>query len=264
MERNRSIILKKIKTIIWRNIASKIFYFQKKKLNFHNYTINYADKNTCLGLIEEIFFDEIYFFKPSTQKPIIIDAGANIGLSVLYFKEKMPEASVLAFEPDPETFKILKSNVEINSLTKIKLYPYALCSQTGNAPFYSDSSRNNFVGMSLTKRLKQKGFPIKKINVPCSHLSKFIKKSVELLKMDVEGSESEILGELEKNNKLSLIKSIILEVHEKTPLENINSNKIIRILNRNNFRLNLKRNTGEPFSNEKWPCQYLIYATKEK
>jgi FkbM family methyltransferase len=44
-------------------------------------------------------------------KPIIVDAGANIGAASLWFWSKFPEACIVAVEPDPENAAILRENL---------------------------------------------------------------------------------------------------------------------------------------------------------
>lgn len=43
--------------------------------------------------------------------PIIVDGGANIGYSSLFFASKFPESTVLAVEPNPESHELLIRNV---------------------------------------------------------------------------------------------------------------------------------------------------------
>ena len=45
------------------------------------------------------------------RSPLVIDAGANIGAATLYFTLNMPDALVLAVEPDRENFRLLSKNV---------------------------------------------------------------------------------------------------------------------------------------------------------
>ena len=42
--------------------------------------------------------------------PVIIDGGANVGYAALHFAERFPQATIIAVEPNPETFEILKAN----------------------------------------------------------------------------------------------------------------------------------------------------------
>jgi len=53
-------------------------------------------------------FDDI----DRTSTPLILDCGANIGLSSLYFAKNWPSAHVVAVEPDPDNFALLRRNVE--------------------------------------------------------------------------------------------------------------------------------------------------------
>ena len=46
------------------------------------------------------------------QRPLIIDAGANIGASVCWFAFNFPRGHVVAFEPDAGNFELLRRNTE--------------------------------------------------------------------------------------------------------------------------------------------------------
>lgn len=46
------------------------------------------------------------------QKPLIIDAGANIGASLVWFAREYPEAHIIAFEPDAENCALLRQNTK--------------------------------------------------------------------------------------------------------------------------------------------------------
>jgi len=69
--------------------------------------------------IEELFVDEVYCCVLSTDAPYILDCGANIGLSVIYFKQQWPKAKIVAFEPDPKNFDHLTKNIESFQLTDV-------------------------------------------------------------------------------------------------------------------------------------------------
>jgi FkbM family methyltransferase len=53
----------------------------------------------------------------NSEKPIIIDAGANIGLATLWFKAQYPKATIISIEPDAENFAVLKENVVASDTT---------------------------------------------------------------------------------------------------------------------------------------------------
>jgi FkbM family methyltransferase len=46
------------------------------------------------------------------QRPLIVDAGANIGASAVFFLLKIKSAKVIAIEPQAENFALLKRNLE--------------------------------------------------------------------------------------------------------------------------------------------------------
>jgi FkbM family methyltransferase len=46
----------------------------------------------------------------SGRKPLVVDCGANIGASVLWFSARCPEAKIIAVEPSPANFALLTAN----------------------------------------------------------------------------------------------------------------------------------------------------------
>ena len=69
-----------------------------KSFAFNNYKVFYKRPYELIKTYEELFLDEIYRFQTNNEKPVIIDCGANIGLSSLYFKSIYPNAILHAFE----------------------------------------------------------------------------------------------------------------------------------------------------------------------
>jgi len=90
------------------------------------------------NLYREVFLNNEYFFESNTNKPIIVDCGANIGTSTLYFKTLFPKSTILAFEANPVTFQMLEKNVRANDLKDVFIYNIALASTDGFLPFYMD------------------------------------------------------------------------------------------------------------------------------
>lgn len=54
--------------------------------------------------------DLAHGWRAQGKTPMIVDAGANVGCSSLYFADAYPEACVLAVEPDPESYALLVAN----------------------------------------------------------------------------------------------------------------------------------------------------------
>ena len=141
---------------------------------------------------------------------MIFDCGANIGIATLYFKWLYPNSEIHVFEADPETFKILKKNIEINKLTNVYAYNVALYDKKGKVKFYIDKKNPGWLTMSTDKnRLPGKDA----IEVSADKLSNYIKGNIDFLKMDVEGAEIHIIKELVKSKKLDNVLEIVLEYH---------------------------------------------------
>lgn len=64
-------------------------------------------------IYKDIFISKEYRFTADNDPPLIFDCGAHIGVSVLYFKKLYPKAKIIAFEPNPVTFKLLELLVKI-------------------------------------------------------------------------------------------------------------------------------------------------------
>ena len=113
------------------------------------FTIRCFNYRTMHLLFRVIHLRNEYYFKTSKARPVILDCGANIGLATLFFKWLYPQAVIYAFEPDIDTFALLKRNVEANSLTAVHLYNVALSDKAGTAEFHVDHANPGSLRMSL-------------------------------------------------------------------------------------------------------------------
>jgi FkbM family methyltransferase len=161
-------------------------------------------------LFNEIFVDARYLFISDNPRPIILDCGSNIGLSILFFKLLYPHARIIGFEPDPPTFEALTSNIGRNSLSNVVVHPYALGDRDENILFYRNTNQDRSELTMSTLKRRNSG---REITVQCRKLSAFIIEEIDLLKLDVEGVEHSVLQELSASGKLHKIKQIQLEYH---------------------------------------------------
>jgi FkbM family methyltransferase len=200
-----------------------------------NFAINFRGMDQLEFLHREIFVEACYFFSAESDRPTIIDCGSNIGLSVFFFKNIYPNAMIMAFEPDPETFAILQKNVEQNRLTDVSLYECALMGRAGTIPFYRDPSVSN-----LKMSTNERRFDGQSITVEAQMLSQFVNGPIDLLKMDIEGAEHEVIDELRTTNKLSLIKAIHLEYHHNISDSGNRLSSMLNLLEEAGFRYQIK------------------------
>lgn len=203
------------------------------------YEIGYTNKEEFNILKDEIFNKEIYnvdLVQKNGDKndvPIIFDLGAHIGLSILYFKIKYPNSKIVAFEPNSNIFPILQENMEYNHLTNVELHNIAVGSKNEIRTFYIDNSGNDaFSTGSFNKDAWNGEQTSTTINVKCEQLSKYVNEEIDILKMDIEGAETEVFKELVESDRLKYIKNILIEYH---PINDGNSKNIIKLLNENGF-----------------------------
>lgn len=151
-------------------------------------------------MYREIFERQIYYFEAHTSTPYIIDGGANIGLGVVYFKKLYPQSEIVAFEPDPHIFRVLERNV--SGFSGITLQRQALWTEETLLPFKAEGSWGG--------RLSDSSGP-DKIIVSATKLSNYLCRPVDLLKLDIEGAETEVLSDCEPY--LGNIARIFVEYH---------------------------------------------------
>ncbi|KAK3306124.1 S-adenosyl-L-methionine-dependent methyltransferase [Chaetomium strumarium] len=80
------------------------------------FTIHTPSEREARFIYNEIYADHCYDVPNLPSSPFIIDAGANIGLFTLYYKQKFPSATILAFEPAPQTYSTLLRNLRLHGL----------------------------------------------------------------------------------------------------------------------------------------------------
>lgn len=134
----------------------------------------------------EEHLDEIY--KKSLRKGgHYIDIGANIGLHVLR-AHRLGADSITAFEPNPNTFQVLKMNTELNGI-KCDTVECALSNMIGSANFNtSDVS----AGMAHISNDSSHQMTVKTRTLNSYFENKDTRK-LSLVKIDVEGHEGEVI-----------------------------------------------------------------------
>ena len=232
---------------------------------FLGYQVRFPSYSLFCSLFEAIFLRCDYVFACNAAMPIIIDCGSNIGVSILWFKRRYPDAFITAFEPEPYTFKYLSRNVIENSLEHVVLHQAAVTGKEGYFPFYVELNQQAALGMSLTKRLQDRGKAAGKTTVPCVRLSRFIKQPVDILKLDVEGAESQVLQDLYDENKLQLINELFLEYHYDKSNPDNRLSQILGILGETGFATIVDASLPPPYPKRcHQPYKVNVYAYRHE
>ncbi len=170
----------------------------KAKINIKSRKISliFRTGTSDAHLIEKILIKPLYkceYYIPNMKTPkMILDIGANIGVSTLFFKSIFPEAKIYAVEPFPENVDLLRENIKgIDGLTIIDK---GLGEKDGYKIYYFSDTETNFGGGTFQKIGHN---PEKKYNLEVMSFKTLINKynidKIDLIKIDTEGSEYEIL-----------------------------------------------------------------------
>ena len=177
---------------------------------------------------KEIFFRETYAFNADSPAPRIIDGGANIGLSVLYFKTRWPDAQVVAFEPDENVFRVLQANVESFRLSDVTLVNAALWNEETTLEFFAQGADAG--------RLYPPQQDSQTQQVTAQRLTRYLSEPVDMLKLDIEGAEVDVI--LDCADQLHHVKNLLIEYHS-FDSEPQRLDELLRLLREVGFRVQL-------------------------
>ena len=157
---------------------------------------------------------------------VLVDVGSHHGESINFFKKNFFVEKILAFEPDNQSFEILKKN--IRNIENIKIYNFAVGDQNGSIKFkkHYDSESSTVVHINeKSKYFKRKNLYLNFFNSQKKiFLEKEIKiksldnvidfdefKYIDLIKIDTEGYDFHVIKGLGKLMKK--VKFIYFEHH---------------------------------------------------
>src|SRR6202167_30410 len=148
-------------------------------------------RTTDVALCREILLHGQYDWQFPTRPKVIVDAGANIGMAAIFYANKFPESKIVAIEPEPSNYEVLKKNaarypniVTIHAaLWRENQQLDILDPGTGHTTFRTrhvdkcavTAGRQLVRGVRLDTLMKDLGIGY-----------------VDLLKVDIEGSEKEV------------------------------------------------------------------------
>jgi FkbM family methyltransferase len=236
---------KTLRTYIRIKLKSGLFVLvpsrKPDKERLFDWTVSIGNYSDFVFLFEEIFIVQSYKASLTANVPVIVDGGANIGLATLYFKFVYPNASITSIEPEPHAYLCLENNVMRNGLRDVTLHHKALGRTEGLIEFHYSSSRpasplagqNRFLGESTTIEV-----------VP---LSSLVNGPVDLVKLDVEGAETDVIKDLVETRAIDRIGSIYLEYHHHLSQGDDHLSEILALLENAGFGYQIMQaRVGQP------------------
>lgn len=256
----REELLRAYVTVQGKYLQSK--YFGKKQVrpvDILGYRFDFTDYYNFWFLFHEIFVNQDYHFTAEHDRPYIVDCGSNMGSSILYFKKIYPRAVIVGFEPFDHAFQVLRRNVDANDLQDVTIHKLALSDRKGLRRLFYDSSNP---GSSVRSLCQEYAADAASITVETTTLSGHIDRTVDFLKMDIEGSEISVMQDLQEAQKLPLIQKAAIEYHHHVATDADGLSRLLYILEQNHFGYHVHVTLGH----SRWTHQaqgILIYAYRK-
>ena len=140
-----------------------------------------------------------HFFEPvpSDQvdgQRVLLDVGANIGVTAAILSAYCPDASVVAIEAGPSVLEVLRRNLERNELTSVTPLQFAVGDRDGVAQFVEESAFGHIVDDFDVPEVRQRGLTV---DVEMRTIDSIVDDlerdrgvdAVDLIKVDIEGAE---------------------------------------------------------------------------
>ena len=188
------------------------------KIKFHN--------NEVFTIFESFFYGEYEFVPYCEDEKILIDIGANIGDTALYFANKGYD--VYAFEPLPQICEIAYKNIDLNPNLKerIKFFNKAVSYKNGTITISYDEKNS-----AITGEFNESDKKVEVEAITINDIINTFQIKPDVLKIDCEGCEVGII----KNSDLSMFSEIIMEYH--TNFTSVPEDTLIKILEKQRFNL---------------------------
>jgi len=169
-------------------------------------------RTTDISLFWDILVNDEYDWKPNLMPRVIVDAGANIGLTSVSFANKYPEAKIFAVEPESSNYEILTKNTAA--------YPNIV---PVHAALWKDNEDLNLVNPGgghwgfQARELAQTDYREK-----CKHvvgmtvdklMSDYRVSYIDILKVDIEGAEKEVFED--SSRWIDRVGVIMIELHDR-------------------------------------------------
>ncbi len=202
--------------------------FIEAEVLFLDKQIKIVDNASFLFIKKELFEEEIYKFNAGSPAPLIIDCGANIGMSVIYFKTLFPAANIIAFEPDKKVFDTLVHNVKVFGFSDVQLINKACWNEETTLQFFSEGADGGRAAKDFDRN--------NLVEVATVRLQSFLNKKIDFLKIDIEGAEVEVILDIQE--QLHYVERIFVEYHSFIGKDQMLP-EIIAVLKNAGFRLYL-------------------------
>lgn len=189
------------------------------------YAFSINENSSDSDVFKQIILEEEYLFLKDLiinnliEIDTIVDGGANVGYTSIYLSNYFTKASFVALEPNRDTYERLSLNLKNNQLENI------VCWQKGlwNKNTFLKPDRTFRDKLAWSFRLEETENESEKLfeAVSIEHIfSSFDWKTIDLLKIDIEGGEKDLFKQNTNINWLNKVKVIAIEIHDEFDCRN--------------------------------------------
>ncbi len=179
-------------------------------------TLHHGPDDDPILLFREIFRDRVYtrggFYRPKSMDTVI-DLGANIGFFALWLQGQAQGIRVLSFEPARDNRARLEQNLAENGLqSDVRVFPFAVSDVPKVVTLNraeSSGHRSLFDRVTMTA---EAGEEVEAVDLAFA-VGQAGSAIIDLLKIDVEGSEIEIVEGADPE-VWQRIKRVVVEYHD--------------------------------------------------
>jgi FkbM family methyltransferase len=176
--------------------------------------LKYLDATSLLSAFDVVVVKRWNDFQCTRNNPVILDGGANIGISAIHYKHLFPDAMITAFEPDPRACALLRHNLIANKIHDVEIVEKALWTSNGRVDFFSEGADANRVVLEReeVKHLTALAPSARQYDVETVRLADYLAKTkFDLVKLDIESAEAEVI--LDCSDTLCNVNNLVIEFH---------------------------------------------------
>jgi FkbM family methyltransferase len=166
--------------------------------------------STDTAVFRQIFVERHYDLMITEQPNVIVDAGANIGLSAVFFANKYPKALIVAIEPEEANFTLLKKNT--SPYPQIKPIRAAVWRESCQINLIDPGSGSHGFQVVETTALDAHQRAVVQAITLDDLYTQMNFSFIDILKIDIEGSEKEVFETSAK--WISKVGVIMAELHD--------------------------------------------------
>ena len=170
-------------------------------------------KESDPSILAETFLYDMHFQGFDLTGKVIVDIGAYVGDSALYFASK--GAMVIAYEPDPSNFRTLLYNLRLNPALQERIVPVnAAAGRDGTVTFHTGLGGGSRIYASTSEAVEVRSVSLRTLLHDHSLTKPF------LLKSDCKGGEFDLVSqdEIRAFHRIAIEYSADLRGTEVTPL----------------------------------------------